>query len=354
MKKFSGVVLSLLLIIVCTFGCTYADNATLSTINTKYENLVENESYKNSIFKGKYLTLSYEGKINSAITTTSTSLDDNSRKFTLLKASTNVEDYENCSHYGLLCYAVNFVYLNNLSTLNSVANDKKVPKEIKKEMYNSLDDLEDKVEELKKQKLFLESIFDDDSRDFQTIAKTQLTQDTLDEYLKSLNKTLSSVLKFNNLAFNALENIQPRDLDSINSLTEITNSDVNAVIVNAVLLISNYCLEYDISLKDELVEKNYDVTLINFLKQLLNLTKKTYTGKGTSSKIADFKLICIDENGLMKNETLFKKAISGLEKKDFEDDDLSNSKRSKILVVEDYRENLTNYLSKLTNFLNNF
>lgn len=353
MKKFSGVVLSLLFVIIFSFGCTYADNATLTTINSKYDDIVNNENYKNSIFKGKYLTLSYEGKILSAINNTSETIDDNSKKFTLLKTATNVEDYENCSHYGLLCYAVNFVYLNNYQTLNSVANNNKVPQDIKKAMYNNLDELEKRVKDLKKQKLFLESVFDDDSRDYQVISKTQLTQDTLSEYLTSLNETLSTVLEFNNLSFKALENIQPRTLENINSLSEFTNSDVNSLIVNAVLLISNYVLEFDIALKNDLVNKNYDVTLINFLKVLLNLTKKTYTGKSTDSKLADFKLICIDENGLLNQEKLFKKAIADLNEKDFLNEELSTSKLSKIAVVENYKNNLSSYLSKIIKFLNN-
>lgn len=353
MKKLSGVILSLLMIVVFAFGCTYADKATLNSINTKYENLTNNENYKDVIFKGKYLTLNYEGKILSAITNSNSELDENSRRFTLLKASSNVEDYENCSYYGLLSYAVNTIYLKNMETLNSPANNDKVPQKIRTDMYNILDSLENKIKDLKVQKEFLESVFDDDSRDFQIIAKATLTQDSLDRYLQSLNATLLTVLQFNNKAFDALESIQPRSLESINLLSEFANADVNSLIANAVLMVSNYVLQYDISLKNDFTLKSYDVTLINQLKEALNLIKKNYNGKSDSTKLANFKLICADENGLLNNQKLFKSAISGLSSKDFEETELSASKLARIDVVEDYKTNLSNYLTKLINFLTN-
>lgn len=352
MKKISGVVLSLLFIVIFAFGCTYADSATLNTINTKYENITSNEQYKNVLFKGNYLALTYNGKLNSAIANTSGNLSEKERKFTLLKTSSNVEDYLNCSHYGLLSYAVNTTYLSNLSTLNIQANNNKVSQNLKTEMYNKLDTLEKNVKDLKTQKEFLESIFDDDSRDFQEITKTTLTQDTLDGYLNSLNNTLYTLLEFNNLAFDALESIQPRELENINLLTEISNSDVNSLTANAVLLISNYILCYDIKLRNDLVKESYDVNLINLLKQVLNLSKYNYSS-AKANDIKNFKLICVDEKGVLDNEKLFKQAISGLQKNDFLETELDSSKQARINVVEDYKTNLINYLNKLINYLNN-
>lgn len=357
MKKISGVVLSLLLIVIFAFGCTYADSATLSTINTKYEHLVNNERYKDVIFKGKYLALTYDGKINSAITSSSSSLDEQTkeyaRKFTLLKTATNVEDYLNCSHYGLLSYAVNTIYLSNYATLNSQANNEKVSQKTKTKMYNYLDKLESNTKELHKQKEFLEKIFADDSRDFQEIVKTSLAQDSLNTFLESLNSTLLTLLEFNNTAFEALEDIEPRNLENINSLGEFSNSDINSLTANAVLLVSNYILRYDLNLKDNLTKKDYDVTLINQLKQVLNLSKKNYSDNTDATKLANFKLICADENGMINNEKLFKQAINGLNKKDLENEEMSLSLKSKVNVIEEYKTNLTDYLDKLINFLNN-
>lgn len=353
MKKFSGVILSLLFVVIFTFGCTYADKATFDSINTKYENLTNNEQYKNTIFKGKYLALTYNGKINSIISSTSSSLDEKAKKFTLLKTAANVEDYLNCSYYGLLSYAVNTIYLSNLITLSGPANNEKVKQSIRTDMYNILDELEKNVENLKTKKEFLESVFNDDSRDFQEIAKTPLTQDTLSEYLDSLNATLFTMLNFNNKAFEALENIQPRNLEDIYTLTEFTNADVNSLIANAVLMISNYILNYDINLKNELINSSYDVTLINKLKQILNLSKKNYGTVSSSTNLANFKLICMDEDGILNSEKIFKNAVNGLSKDDFANDELSVSVQSKVNVIEDYKENLINYLDKLMNFLSN-
>lgn len=356
MKKISGVVLSLLLIVIFAFGCTYADNATLSAINTKYEHLVNNENYKDVIFKGKYLALTYDGKINSAITSSSSALDEQTmeyaRKFTLLKTATNVEDYLNCSHYGLLSYAVNKIYLSNYATLNSQANNEKVSQKTKTKMYNYLDELENNIKDLHKQKEFLEKIFADDSRDFQEIVKTSLAQDSLNTFLESLNVTLLTLLDFNNTAFEALEDIEPRNLENINSLSEFSNSDINSLTANAVLLVSNYILRYDLNLKDNLTKKDYDVTLINQLKQVLNLSKKNYNNTD-ATKLANYKLICADENGMINNEKLFKQAINGLNKKDLESEELSSSLKSKVNVIEEYKINLTDYLDKLIKFLNN-
>lgn len=354
MKKISAVVLSLIFVVIFAFGCTYADKATLNTINTKYESLTKNEQYKDIIFKGKYLALTYNGNINSAITNPSDTLNEKSRKFTLLKTSSNVEDYLNCSYYGLLSYAVNIIYISNLSTLSSPANNEKVSQDIKTEMYKYLDALEKNVKDLKVQKEFLESVFNNDSRDFQQIVETSLTQDTLNEYLDSLNKTLFTMLSFNDKAFEALQNIQPRNLEDINSLTEFTNSDINSLIANAVLLISNYILRFDINLKDDLVKETYDATLINLLKDILNLTKKNYNGNEDATKLVDFKLICADENGLINNQKIFKKAINNLSKNDLLESELSTSVEAKLAIVEEYKMNLIGYLNKLIGLLNSF
>jgi len=348
MRKLSSIILSLVLVCVLLCGCTYADNAKLMNIEQKYKNITL--KYE-TLYEGNYLLPTYDGDKLTGVIYSSTPSTEEERLFTLLKASTTVNDFTNNSNYGLLTYAVNSVYTNNNSTLSSTANDEKVSQKTKTKMYKELESLEKSSKKLDNQKTVLENMFKDDSRlNGSDIAKDYLVQQNLKKYLVCLDVVLADLLSFNNTSSVALNKISPRSpLDQPNESQIVYGNDISYLLVNATLLVSNYIVEYDIQCKDHFTSDNYSTDLLDLLREVLILSSKTYSDG--SSAYLDYKLVRYQEDGVISYEKLFLNATQNLTKADFENQNLSESKKSDIKLIANYKAELMNYLNNLIAFV---
>ena len=351
MRKLSSIILSLVLVCALLCGCTYADNAKLMNIEQKYQSITLKYD---SLYEGKYLLPSYESDkmIDVVYSTPST---EEERLFTLLKASTTVNDFTNNSNYGLLTYAVNSVYTNNYITLSSKANDEKVAQKTKTKMYKELESLEKSSKKLDNQKTILENMFEDDSRTSgKDIAKDYLVQENLKKYLDYLNVVLDDLLDFNNSSSVALNKISPQSaLDEPNSSQTTYGNDISYLLVNATLLISNYIVEFDIECKNQFTDKNYSTDLLDLLREVLTLSSQTHTDNSNPSVYNNYKLIRYQENGVVNYEKLFLNATRNLTETDFENQNLSESKKADINLIANYKTELVNYLNNLISFVKN-
>ena len=248
-----------------------------------------------------------------------------------------------------MTYAVNSVYTNNNTTLSSKANDEKVSQKTKTKMYKELESLEKSCKKLDNQKTILENMFEDDSRtDGSEIAKEYLVQENLKKYLDNLNVVLADLLAFNNSSNEALNIISPRSaLDEQN-----TNyaSDIRYLLVNATLLISNYIVEFDIECKNHFTSVNYSTDLLNLLREVLILSNQSDYG---NSDYNQYKLIRYQEDGVVNYEKLFLNATRNLTENDFENQNLSESKKADINLIAGYKAELVNYLNNLITFVEN-
>ena len=345
MRKLSSIILSFVLVCALLCGCTYADNAKLMNIEQKYQSITMKYD---SLYEGNYLLPTYESAKMIEVVELEP-LTEEERLFTLLKTSTTVNDFTNNSNYGLLTYAVNSVYTNNNTTLSSKANDEKVSQKTKTKMYKELESLEKSCKKLDNQKTILENMFEDDSRtDGSEIAKEYLVQENLKKYLDNLNVVLADLLAFNNSSNEALNIISPRSaLDEQN-----TNyaSDIRYLLVNATLLISNYIVEFDIECKNHFTSVNYSTDLLNLLREVLILSNQSDYG---NSDYNQYKLIRYQEDGVVNYEKLFLNATRNLTENDFENQNLSESKKADINLIAGYKAELVNYLNNLITFVEN-
>lgn len=343
MKKFSGIVLSFLCLLVMCFsfaGCSNAEKAKLLDISNKYEKIsTDNEK----IFNGGMFNPTYENNDLTLI------INSSNEKYNILKTDNNLTDYSARGAYGILMQAINSTKLKS-NALTVTANNKKVSKSYKVSMYESLEDLEKDVENLNKSKQKLESAFKNNSGDAEVIANENITLYNLDNYVGDLNDCLKDLLKFNKNYYNAIvknftKQMSINDLLYKKSISSISKEDINQLINNANLLLSEFVLYYNV---DVCSNVNQDAEIITILTQLLNYQFTLKDETTTDETILNnYKVIRTLEESLNKSENSFNNAINGLTKENVKED----SNISKVEFIDSYKYNLINYGNKLVEML---
>lgn len=344
MKKFSGIILSFFCVLVMCFsfaGCSDAEKSKLLEISNRYEKIsTDNEK----IFNGGMFNPTYES--NNLILV----INSSNEKYNILKTDNNLSDYSSRGAYGILFQAINSTKLKS-NALTVTANNKKISKEYKVSMYESLEDLEKNIKNLIKTKSDLESAFETDNRDAEVVANQDLTLYSLNNYVDNLNKCLKDLLKFNKNYYNAIVNnfTKPISVDDLlynKSINSISKEDINQLINNANLLMSEFVLYYNV---DVCLNVNQDVEIITLLTKLLNiqfsLEDKLITDE---TSLNDYKIIRTMEESLNKSEISFNNSINGLTKENAKED----SNLSRIEFIDTYKNNLINYANRLIELLN--
>lgn len=344
MKKFSGIILSFLCLLVMCFsfaGCSNAEKASLIDISNKYEKIsTDNEK----IFNGGMFNPTYENNDLTLI------INSSNEKYNVLKTDNNLTDYSSRGAYGILMQAINSTKLKS-NALTVTANNKKISKKYRVSMYEGLEDLEKDIKNLNKTKNDLESIFETDNRDAEVVANQDLTLYSLNNYVNNLNKCLKDLLKFNKNYYNAIINnfTKPMSINDLlynKSISSISKEDINQLINNANLLMSEFILYYNV---DVCSNVNQDAEIITMLTKLLNiqfsLEDKLITNE---TSLNDYKIIRTMEESLNKGEISFNNAINGLTKENIKED----NNAGRIEFIETYKQNLISYANKLIKFLN--
>lgn len=348
MKKFSAIFLSLMLIIVgLVSGCTKADNATLVGIQNKYDYIV---SINEEIFSADtklFNPIYQESKLVEAIN------DNAFEDFNCLKSNEISQDYVSNNIYGVLYRGLNSTFLYTKAL--TITNDKNVDKKYKKNMYIALENLQNHVKNLNSTKKALESMFDNDTKTYLVIADEATTKYNLEKYKNSLNICLYDLYDFNNNYNLALINnlYMPIELDDLlyNATdVKISFTENNYLINTCNLMISNYILNYSISLKENV---NENKTLIENLRTLSSLQLSLKTADIDQNElIEDYKLLRMMENTLKSEEKNFNTICQSLtpekisnndEKYEF-DKNFINSYSNKLI---DYSNKLITYLQSL-------
>ena len=126
MKKFS----SLLVVIMCLLslflaGCSKADNATLLTLDEKYNYIA---SKYDEIFVGSRFLPTYKSdNLMNAINSSNTD-------YNVLKADNSFENYTNRGLYGILMESINSTYLNSNAS-SVIKNNEVTEKKYKKYLH---------------------------------------------------------------------------------------------------------------------------------------------------------------------------------------------------------------------------
>lgn len=343
MKKFSGIVLSFLLLIVFfVSGCTYADKATLVSINDKYQFICSKN--QDNLFVGDDFNPVYKsGSLSSAI-------NDNIGAFGYLKSTSDRENVVMDNIYGLLYRAVNSTYFSTDAL--KITYDKMTEKKYKKSMYIALEDLQKNIETLKTNKKSLESVFNNSEKTYLEVAKEQTAIYDLNNYLNSLNICLKNLLEFNkNYYYAIVNNIFPSTeictlLNKPTSEIEFTYSNFNQLINNCNILISNYILIYSSDLLQNIAENS---ELSVSLRELLTLQVNPKIIDGDAEKIENFKIIKALEDSLNKEEVVFISSCEALNS----DTVKSNDEKYSLYQnqISNYTNNLLNYSKSLIKFL---
>lgn len=351
MKKISSIILSILCLVVLFFsGCTYADNATLLSIQEKYNEIT---SKNGEIFNGDYMFITYSPNI------TLLSLDSNYPLYYNLRTS---ESVENCGAYGVLMQAINSTYLRN-GALSIISNNEITKKAYKKNMFEALEKLQTNLKALNNNKKSLESIFKIEGDDYSDVVTKELTQYRFNNYIDSLNVCLGNLLDFNRNYNDALvENISPvislDDLLYTNTSNLKITKDHNNKLINALnIYISNYLLTYSAKIKNNIGE---DAELVNVLKTLtqleIDLTTLTETvasnGKDPDildvEKIDTYKVLRAMEQSVKDKELTYTNIMKTIS----QESDLALEKNAlKVDFVENYRDGLVNYGNQLITYL---
>ncbi|MGN1208217.1 MAG: hypothetical protein ACI4TI_01990 [Christensenellales bacterium] len=342
MKKFSGLVLSfLMLLVVCFSGCTYADKATLLTIQEKYNYI---SSKNQNIFVGDEFNPMYDSeKMLLAIN------DSELKEFSLLKSDTDRQNFENCNVYGLLFRAINSSYLTN--DVLTITNDATTRKEYKKNMYVSLENLQNHLQTLDSTKRSLESVFNNNAKSYMIVAKENTAIYNLNNYMNSLHACLDDLLDFNKAFNDAVINdiAKTPNLDSIlyETIAKVDYSANNQLINSCNLLISNYILSYSANL---LLDAGENEKLVSNLRELLSEQVLLKSGEVTSDiGVENYKIARVLEDSLKKEEKTFDLICSGLTKEKLNsekpEDEFNNN------FVKTYANKLLDYSNKLIEYL---
>lgn len=341
MKKISQIILSILCLLTISFsfaGCTNSTNARLIDISNKYDKLGKNYT---TIFQGNSFNPTYQSfDLASLINSTS---DIN---YSVLTSNSSQTNFDNRGAFAILMQSVNSTYLNN-NALQILSNNKITNQKYKKAMYESLEKLEKSVKSLNVSKKQLEDVFENDSRDAEVISKQELTLYHLKNYKNKLTVCLKDLLKLNrnyNLAivYNISKTIKLEELLYEKASITIEKGHNNQLINTANILISNYILEYDI---DVLNDVN-DNELLTILTKLLNLQAGLKSeGVNDENAFNKYKVLRTFEYDLTQLETSFTNNIKNLNSNNL------NDNLDKVEFVNSYRLNLINYGNKLIDYL---
>jgi len=339
MKKFS----SLLIVFVCIIsvflvGCTKADNATLLGITEKYNYIATNQ---NKIFDGSKFDPSYNSDNLESI------INSNNKDYSVLKTDDLQETFTNRGLYGILMQGVNSTYLNS-NAASVIQNNEITDKKYKKNMYLALVSLEKNTKRLDNSKTSLESVFNNDDRDAQTVSQQQLAKYNLNKYISGLNDCLKDLYTLNKNYNLALENniINPTKLEDLlynfNANTSVSNEYISILVNNANLLISSYALNYSINVEEDIwsAEK-----LIKNMALILN-ERVRINSTDKLNAINGYKVVRTLENSLKNSETAFLNACKKL--KVSQNEDVSAN-----TCVENYYNELLSYTNTLLQFLGN-
>ena len=298
MKKFS----SLLVIFVCLIslvlaGCTKADNTTLTGISEKYNYIaqINDEIFIGSRFMPTYKSDNLNNIINSS-----------NENYSILKSDSSLENYSNRGAYGILMEGINSTFLNSNAS-SVIQNNEITEKKYKKAMYLALESLQKNAKKLDTNKTSLESVFNNDDRDFIIVSEQELTKYNLKKYINSLNVCLNNLYTFNKNYNLALNNniIRPTSLNDLlygfNTSTSVSYEYITMLVNNLNLMISNYTLNYAIALKDNILNAN-DL-LIN-MATILNERNRLTTGDNANT-LEDYKILRTLENGLINTEKTY-------------------------------------------------
>lgn len=344
MKKFSGIVLSfVLLLVLFVGGCTYADKATLVSIKDKYNYISSNN--QDNLFVGDDFNPVYNsGNLHLAIT------DNDIIKFNCLKSSGDRNNIAYCNVYGLLFRAINSTF--STTDALSISYDKITEKQYKKNMYTALENFQRDIEKLKTHKKSLESVFNNSSKSYLDVAEEETANYNLNNYLNSLNVCLNELLDFNRNYHLALVNNISKPI-SIEDLFEKTASEIelnysayHQLINNCNILISNYILTYSVNLIGNINENSQ---LIDCLKELLILQNSPKMVVGEADKIENYKMVRVLEDSVNKNEQVFVSCCKNLTKETVTSEDEKYSYNQNL--IKSYANKLITYSNKLISYL---
>lgn len=342
MKKFS----SLLVVFMCFItlflaGCSKADNATLLSIDAKY-NYIANKQDK--IFVGSRFLPTYNS--DNLINAINSSIND----YNVLKTDSSIENFTNRGLYGILMESVNSTYLNSNAS-SVIQNNEITQKKYKKAMYLALERLQKNAKKLDTSKISLESVFNNDNRGFQIVCEQDLTKHNLNKYIKYLNVCLNNLYDFNKNYNLALNNniIVPIKLDDLlyglNATTTISNEYITMLVNNINLMISNFALNYSIELKQDIMSAK---DLIEKSAEILTQRKRV-NSEDKQNALDNYKILRTLENGLLNTEVAFNNACKSLNQNSF-----VNSSEQEILainLIENFKNELLSYANHLIAFL---
>ena len=339
MKKFSSILVCfMLMLVVLLGGCSKADNASLLDIRQKYSDISSNFD---GLFVGDAFNPSYCDQMLNATKSAETG------KFYYLKSDNDEYSFDNRNVYGLLFRSTNSTFMTCESTFKINAYNNLANKQNKKNMYLSLESLQNNLNKLVSSKKNLEDCFVYGSKSYLLIAKDSTTNEFLKVYLEDLNNCLNDFLIFNENLDQILKNniykelglysqINLNELLYASPVTEINMLSNQELINSCNILISNYLLNYSYAQKGDI---NENENLVNNLKSLVNLEivfkKESVT---ENSKIETYKILRTLEDGLLKQKDLFNQKAK------------SESEIDKNFV-SNYSINLLNYSSKLIEYL---
>ena len=215
-------------------------------------------------------------------------------------------------------------------------------------MYLALVSLEKNTKRLDNSKTSLESVFNNDDRDAQTVSQQQLAKYNLNKYISGLNDCLKDLYTLNKNYNLALENniINPTKLEDLlynfNANTSVSNEYISILVNNANLLISSYALNYSINVEEDIwsAEK-----LIKNMALILN-ERVRINSTDKLNAINGYKVVRTLENSLKNSETAFLNACKKL--KVSQNEDVSAN-----TCVENYYNELLSYTNTLLQFLGN-
>lgn len=339
MKKFSSILACFVLFAVFLFaGCSKADNASLMDIRQKYNDI---SSSFDTLFVGDAFNPVYCDQMLNATKSTETG------KFGYLQSDNDEYSFNNRNVYGVLFRATNSTFMTCENSFKINAYNKLANKQNKKYMYESLENLQNKLNKLVLSKKNLEDCFAYGEKSYLIVANEYTTKEFLNVYLNDLNDCLNCILDFNENFNQVLKNDIYKDLGlnaqlNLHELlygTTVSKIDklCNQELINSCnMLISDYLLNYSFAKKGDI---NENLVLTDNLKQLIGLEITFKQDDVTeSSKIENYKILRTLEDTLLKQKSLFLSAC------------LSDEETDKNFV-DSYTKNLQNFSSKLIEYL---
>lgn len=347
MKKISTILLAFICVLsFCLVGCTYADNATLLSIEEKYSFITSD--YEDFFNGDSFLPTYNSDKLLNVI-------HSSNEDYSVLKTNANDSVFTNRGQYGILMQSVNSTYLSMSNAMQVISNNKVINKQYKKQMYISLQNFQNDLKKLDQSKRSLESVFNNNAGDSLTIANEGLTQYNLKNYKKDLSKSLNDLLSFNKNFTLALNNniIKPISLnDLLYNATEtfvVTNNYNNMLINNFSMIASNFVLNYSVDIKQDISSVS---ELTGIMANLLNIQATLTSDDLTSDSIKnEYKIIRVLEDSLLKKETTLNNCIKNLNIDSFENTDVTES--SAINSIEEIYNELISYGNRLMQYLEN-